>query len=102
MTVSSLVFAVLVIMLLFSLAYNTYTLLSKNRSVEKAIPHTVPDSIAKPDSSPPIIPEKENTDYQNKRKQEDSTTQSTIKDVIRSEQNKADSTNTDTTNNNQN
>ena len=105
MIISSLAFAVLVIMLLFSLAYNTYTLLSKNRPVEKAIPHTVPDSIAKPDSSPPIVPEKENTDYQNKRKQADSTTQSTIQGVIRSEQNKAgntDSTNTDTTNNNQN
>jgi serine/threonine protein kinase len=103
--ISSLVFAVLVIMLLFSLAYNTYTLLSKNRPVEKTIPHTIPDSIAKPDSSPPIVPEKENTDYQNKRKQADSTTQSTIQDVIRSEQNKAgntDSTNMDTTNKNQN
>ena len=105
MIISSLVVAILVIMLLFSLAYNTYTLLSKNRPVEKAIPHTVPDSIVKPDSSPPITPEKENTDYQNKGKQADSATQSTIQDVIRSEQNKAgntDSTNTDTTKNNQN
>jgi len=102
MTISSLVFAALVIALLCSLAYNTFTLLSKNTPVEKAIPHTLPDSVAKPDTSTPVVPKNDNTDYQNKRKQEDSVTKSTIQDIIRSEQNKADSTNKDTTNKDQN
>jgi serine/threonine protein kinase len=105
MTISSLTFAALVISLLCSLAYNTFTVLSKNTSVEKVIPHTLPDSVAKPDTSTPIIPKNNNTDYQNKRKQEDSVTKSTIQDIIRSEQNKAgntDSTNKDTTNKDQN
>lgn len=105
MIISSLVFAILVILLLGSLAYNVYTLLSKNTHVEKVIPSNVPDSTLKPDTSTPIIPKYDNTNYQNKRRQADSVTKSSIQDVIQSEQNKsenADSTNKDTTNNNQN
>lgn len=103
--VSSLGFVALIVLLLCSLAYNAYTFLSKTTPVEKVIPRTMPDSVHKPDTSTPVIPEKENTDYQNKRKQEDSVTKSSIQDVIQSEKDKAgnaDSTNKDTTNNPQN
>jgi serine/threonine protein kinase len=107
MAVSSLAFVALVVLLLCSLAFNAYKLLSENAPVVKVIPHTMPmpDSVPKPDTSTPVIPKTENTDYQDKRKQEDSVTKSSIQDVIKSEQNKAgnaDSTNNDTTNKNQN
>ena len=103
--VSSLGFMALIVLLLCSLAYNAYTLLSRNTPVEKVIPRVMPDSVHKPDTSTPEIQKNDNTDYQDKRKQADSVTKSSIQDVIQSEKDKAgnaDSTNKDTTNNPQN
>ena len=107
MTISSLAFVALIVLLLCSLAFNAYKLLSESTPVVKVIPHaiTLPDSTPKPDTSTAAAPKDENTDYQDKRKQADSVTKSTIQDVIKSEQNKtgnADSTNNDTTNKPQN
>jgi len=102
MIVSTGVFAALVILLVGSLFYNAFTLLKRNNTPAKVITQAIPDSVRKPDSTP-VMPAPENTNYENKRKQADSATKSTIDDVIKSEQNKAgspDSTATDTTNNN--
>ncbi|MFI5157219.1 MAG: serine/threonine protein kinase [Sphingobacteriales bacterium] len=104
MTISTGIFAALLILLVGSLLYNVYTLLTKNNTPVKVITQSVPDSVQKPDSTP-VIPKRNYTDYEKKRKQADSVTKSTINDAIKSDQNRADnpdSTVTDSTNNNQN
>ena len=104
MTISSGVFAALVLLLVGSLFYNVYAILTENRVQTKVIRQAVPDSIQKADSTP-VVPKQENTDYGKKQKLTDSVTKSTINDAIKADQNKSgnpDSTGTDTTNNPQN
>ncbi|SDT11608.1 serine/threonine protein kinase [Mucilaginibacter mallensis] len=104
MTISSGVFAALVLLLVGSLFYNVYAILTENRVQTKVIRQAVPDSIQKADSTP-VVPKRENTDYGKKQKLTDSVTKSTINDAIKADQNKTgnpDSTGTDTTNNPQN
>jgi len=104
MTISTGIFAALVILLVGSLFYNVYTVLTKKNIPQKVITQTIPDSVQKPDSTP-IVPQQEDPDYAKRRKLADSVTKSSIGDAIKSEQNKTanpDSTATDTTNNNQN
>ena len=98
MTISTGVFATLVILLVGSLAYNTYTVLTRGNAPQKVITQVAPDSLKKADSTP-VVPIDQNIAKEKKQKMTDSATKSAIEDVIKSEQNKAanpDSTGNDT------